>query len=106
MLYTVLAVIMVATLLFPMFSNAQLPFGGMVTLTQPCNNGLLLTVLQPLSGTQQFMWTYGNLPFNWHVIPHVGQEMLGNYLVGTIPCTLGNTTVGQGSLILFHGSSI
>jgi hypothetical protein len=87
---------------------AGLPFGGYIIFSQPCNHGLLLTVMQPLpfKGPGFFMWQYGNLPYAMYVVPHIGQWLLGEYLPVPLTCMLGNVTYGSGYPIVFHGSSI
>lgn len=90
----------------PLFSNAQMPFGGLVTAMQPCNSGLLVYVLTPLQGIMPFMWFTGELPFMMYVPPHPGQFLLGQSLPATIPCIIGNVPVGAGFPIIFHGESI
>lgn len=100
-------IIAVTVLLLPDISKAAImPFGGRVTLTQPCNNGLLLTVQVPFRGPQQFMWNWGQLPYLMRVVPHPGQLLLGMALSVPVPCTLGTVVKGAGMPILYHGSSL
>lgn len=95
----------------PLFLNAAsvgpgLPFGGRVVFEITCDTGLLLTVLTPMSGPIQLMWLTGELPFNMHVVPHIGQNMIGWDLPGSMQCYVGPEVVGSGNLIIMHGDSI
>lgn len=92
-------------LTIPIFSNAQIPFGGNVVKEDKCDEGELLYILTPLQGVMPFMWYRGELPYLMHVIPHVGQNLLG--MAGLVPgqCWKGNSLVGAGLPILFHGDS-
>jgi len=101
------SLVALAAISVPLFASAAGlggPFGGQITVTQPCNNGLLLTVKEPF-GVTQLMWNYGELPFLMHVVPHPGQYILG-MSGGIAVCTLGPLVYGKGSIILFHGDSL
>jgi len=90
----------------PAVLNAQMPYGGMVTATIPCNSGgMLLYVLQPMRGITLLMWNAGELPFLMYASPHPAQNMIGEYAPATIPCVVGTATVGSGFPIIFHGES-
>ncbi|MFA6404639.1 MAG: hypothetical protein WCW03_01405 [Candidatus Paceibacterota bacterium] len=99
--------VLIIAISLPVISNAAImPFGGAVTMTQPCNNGLLLTVQVPFRGPQQFMWNWGQLPYLMRVVPHPRQYLLGMALSVPVPCTLGTVVKGAGMPILYHGSSL
>lgn len=102
------AVIFVLLLLaVPYLSLAvNLPFGGLVVAQEPCDEGLLLYVDQPLYGVQPFMWFYGELPFAMYIVPHVGQWLLGEAGIAPAVCTFDGVTIGEGFPILYHGSSV
>ena len=99
---TVLVLLLI--LAVPALSHAQMPFGGLVVFTLPCNNGFLLTVLQ-FTGPQFFMWNFGELPYLMFIPPHPGQNVLGMALPAPVPCILGLHPQGFGFPIIFHGES-
>ncbi|OHA17259.1 MAG: hypothetical protein A3C79_02975 [Candidatus Taylorbacteria bacterium RIFCSPHIGHO2_02_FULL_45_28] len=105
-----LVIILVATFLLASLTNtyaaAPLPFGGVVTMIQPCNTGLLVYVLTPLTGVVPFMWLTGELPFLSYIPPHPGQWLLGLTAAVPVPCVLGTVPYGAGLPILMHGSSL
>lgn len=82
-----------------------IPFGGLVTMMQPCDEGLLVYVLTPITGVIPFMWLWGELPFLMYIPPHIGQELLG--YAATVPavCTISGVPYGAGLPIIMHGSS-
>lgn len=102
-----IALVALMILALPYLSLAvNIPFGGMVVFTQPCDEGLLLYVNQPLTGTEPFMWFYGELPFAMFVVPHIGQYLLGQAALAPTVCTVDGLPWGEGFPILFHGSSL
>lgn len=96
----------VSVAFMPSMASAQMPFGGTVTATLPCDSGLLLYLLVPLQGVETFMWSAGELPYMMHVVPHIGQELLGMAFPVEEPCVVGMLTVGSGFPIIYHGSSL
>ncbi len=90
-------------------AQAQRNFGGTIVFQRYClNGGILVTIATPTPG--DFFWVAGNLPFSMHVIPHVGQQLLGMATMApTMPCIINyypTVIYGYGAIILFHGSSI
>ncbi len=83
-----------------------MPFGGRVMSIQPCNNGLLLYVYQPMRGPITLMWNWGNLPYLMHIVPHPQQWLIGMASYVPTPCMLAYVFMGEGFPILYHGSSI
>lgn len=107
-------IVLIVSFSIPFFASAfplLIPFGGKVTSIQPCDSGILAWVLQPPSPTQPvpvpkpFMWLTGELPFLNHVVPHPGQNLLGEATSILSPCVVGNIPYGFGFPIDFHGSS-
>jgi hypothetical protein len=93
--------------LSPLLANAQVPFGGIVSVEYVCNTGLLVYVLTAPSGAPApFMWFWGELPFLFHIPPHPGQILLGMAAATPVPCILGYIPIGYGLPIIFHGSSL
>lgn len=105
-LVIVLAVVFLFTSLTIAYAAVPVPFGGLVTMIQPCNTGLLVYVLTPLTGVIPFMWLTGELPFLMYVPPHPGQWLLGMAVAVPVPCVLGIVPYGAGLPIIMHGSSL
>lgn len=82
-----------------------LPFGGVVTLTTPCDEGLSLTVMT-FYGPKKIMWLWGELPFLMRIPPHVGQQLLGYIATAPVICTISGVPYDGGLPIIMHGSSI
>ncbi len=81
-------------------------FGGLITFTQPCDEGLLLYIDEPMVGIIPYMWYVGELPFAFYVPPHIGQFLIGDAFPTPANCTIDGETVGEGFPILYHGDSM
>jgi hypothetical protein len=100
------ALLVLLLLLTPYSSQAQLAgqaFGGSVTNIQVCNDGELVTLREPLEGTIQLMWLYGELPYLMFIPPINGQDMIGMASLVLSQCYLGYSYEGQGWQIEYHG---
>lgn len=105
----IVSLIAISLFSFPFHAHAFLglkPFGGRIILTIPCDEGLLLTIQEPLSGVGQYMWYTGNLPYLMYVVPHIGQFVLGMASFAPGICTDSGVSIGSGFPILYHGSGI
>ena len=87
------------------YAAGNLDFGGTVTYTEECNDGMLLTLEEPQGGTEYLMWQYGELPYATYSEPHIGQNMIGEASYVTSECYLGDDYIGYGYPIQFHGES-
>ncbi|HUD04032.1 MAG TPA: hypothetical protein VMR73_00885 [Candidatus Paceibacterota bacterium] len=87
-------------------------FGGIVIAQHPCNTGFLLYVkdalpVPPFFEIIPYMWFWGELPFLFHIPPHVGQELLGAAGPTPVACFLGYAPTGEvGFPIIYHGDSL
>lgn len=101
----VACLLLLVAISIPFFANAQVPFGGLVTAVQPCNQGLLV-YLKTATGPMAYMWHWGQLPYLSYIPPHPGQYLLGVAIPITEVCMLGYIPSGVGFPIKFHGSSL
>jgi hypothetical protein len=99
-----LVILAAPTILHAQFGGALKPFGGRVTSTLYCNDGMLLLIKQPIKGTEWFFWRYGNLPYLMHIVPHTNQWLLGKANSVKTQCYLGDDYLGEGKTIQYHGS--
>jgi hypothetical protein len=99
------SVLLVIPAQFILAQSAEgIPFGGMITLIRPCNDGLLVTIKGWPSGN--FKYQYGVTRQHLVAPPsHVGQWLLGN-ATGVATCVSGSKLTGVGMLMIRVGTGI
>ena len=82
----------------------SLPFGGAITFTEVCNEGIRITVSRPIPKMYILTFTsIRNTPsMAW---PRIGQLTLGLYNPVPITCTKGTVPTGTGLPIFMAGGS-
>jgi hypothetical protein len=103
-----LPIVLFSFFIFPVFTFAfvPIPLGGKVTITKPCDEGLLITLKTSKGVSGPYMWLWGNLPYRSRIIPHIDQNILGMAKTVPIPCTISGYPYSGGVPIIFHGSGL
>ena len=84
---------------------ASLPFGGLITFTEVCNEGIRITVGKPIP--KLYILTHGSVRLTPSFsIPHVGQFALGLFKPTPMTCTKGTIPTGTGLPIIMAGGSL
>jgi len=90
-------------------ANAQaagIPFGGPVTITIPCDGGMLVTVGPPVPTTIFVSVAFMATPlFFLYRALHTGAFWLGLYEPVPIPCIVGLVPIGAGFNVIMAGTS-
>ena len=83
----------------------SLPFGGLITFTEVCNEGIRISVGKPIP--KLYILTHGSIRLTPSFsIPHVGQFALGLFNPIPITCMKGNVPTGTGLPIFMAGGSL
>jgi len=93
--------------LFPKaHAQSLLPFGGSILKTEYCNNGILLTIKDPLKGPIDLMFSYGaSILFSYYQIYTPGPNTVGNYSIPGV-CVIGPKVKAVFGEIVIVGTSL
>ncbi|TSC58559.1 MAG: hypothetical protein Greene041679_92 [Parcubacteria group bacterium Greene0416_79] len=103
-----LLAVLALILAVPFYADAQVPFGGYITVVTPICQTPPAVWLKTTAGP--FMYTSGTVSFIAGPPRHPGQGLLGLFS-GYIPCIIWGCCppfpikIGGGPLIILHGSS-
>lgn len=107
----ILLVILIFAVLLVIAANVKttkaivsLPFGGLITFTEACNEGIRISVGKPIP--KLYILTHGSVRLTPSFsVPRVGQFALGLFKPTPITCTKGNVPTGTGLPIIMAGGS-